>query len=107
MRADLTEAQIASYRENGFLVVEGFLDAAELDEWRHCTDVSVEQRLGDTKLHNQRDPDAYYARVFTQCLRLADTHPGMRRLLFDPSLGEMAATLAGVDGIQCLLSSNE
>jgi ectoine hydroxylase-related dioxygenase (phytanoyl-CoA dioxygenase family) len=100
MRSDLTQAQIDQYRENGFLVVEGFLDAAELEEWRRCTEEAVEQRLGDTKLHNQRDPDAYYARVFTQCLRLADTHEGMRRLMLDPRLGKMAATLAGIDGIR-------
>jgi phytanoyl-CoA hydroxylase len=100
MRTELTQGQTASYRENGFLVVEGFLDAKELEEWRRCTREAVEQRLGDIRLHNQRAPDAYYARVFTQCLRLADTHEGMRRLMLDPHLGQMAATLAGVEGIR-------
>jgi ectoine hydroxylase-related dioxygenase (phytanoyl-CoA dioxygenase family) len=100
MHTRLTEQQISDYRDNGFLVVEGFLDADELEEWRRCTGEAVEQRLASDRLHNQANPENYYARVFTQCLRLADTHPGMRRLLFDPSLGEMAATLAGVDGIR-------
>jgi ectoine hydroxylase-related dioxygenase (phytanoyl-CoA dioxygenase family) len=100
MHTQITEEQIAHYREDGFLVIEGFLDAAELEEWRRCTREAVEERLGSDRLHNQRDPDAFYAQVFTQCLRLADTHEGMRRLMLDPRLGEVAATLAGVDGIR-------
>jgi len=107
MRNTLTDEQISSYRENGFLVIENFLDAAELAEWRRCTDEAVEQRLAGTRppgakwdLTNQGDPDSFYAQVFTQCLKLADSHPGMRTLMFDPRLGEMAATLAGVEGIR-------
>jgi phytanoyl-CoA hydroxylase len=100
MRSGVTDEQIEYYRENGFLVVEGFLDAGELEEWRRCTAEAVEQRLASQELHNQRNPEDYYARVFTQCLRLADTHDGMRRLLFDPRLGQVAATLAGIDGIR-------
>jgi phytanoyl-CoA hydroxylase len=100
MRSELTEQQIDDYRRNGFLIVEGFLTADELEEWRRCTGEAVEQRLRSTQLHNQANPENYYARVFTQCLRLADTHEGMRRLLFDPALGKVAATLAGIEGIR-------
>ena len=38
--------------------------------------------------------------MFTQCLKLADSHPGMREIMLDPRLGKIAATLAGVDGIR-------
>jgi ectoine hydroxylase-related dioxygenase (phytanoyl-CoA dioxygenase family) len=111
MRDQLTDAQIASYRELGFLVIKNFLDPQELEQWRAVTQEAVDQRLKafragarqtdtSTFLTNQRDPDAYYAQVFTQCLKLADTHAGMRELMFDPRLGRMAATLAGVDGIR-------
>src|SRR4051794_30532633 len=100
MRSEVTDEQIGSYRKNGFLAIEGFLEAAELEEWRRCTMEAVEQRLASQELHNQRNPGDYYARVFTQCLRLADTHDRMRRLLFDPRLGRVAATLAGIDGIR-------
>jgi phytanoyl-CoA hydroxylase len=51
-------------------------------------------------LNNQRDPDAFYAQVFTQCIRLADIHPGMAELMFDERLGRLAGTLAQVDGIR-------
>jgi len=104
MKHTLTEEQVASYRDNGFLVIEGFLDAGEFAEWRRCTDEAVEQRLADGRgfgnLNNQGDPDAYYAQVFTQCLKLAETHDGMRQIMLDPRLGKMAATLAGVDGVR-------
>ena len=101
MKDQLTPEQIASYQDNGFLVIENFLDAGELAHWSRTTDEAVAQRLASSQaLNNQADPDAYYAQVFTQCLKLADTHPGMRELMLDPRLGQLAATLAGVNGIR-------
>jgi ectoine hydroxylase-related dioxygenase (phytanoyl-CoA dioxygenase family) len=102
MRDTLTDEQIEFYRTNGFIVIENFLDPDALDEWRRCTDEAVAQRLGASVnfLTNQMDPDAFYAQVFTQCLKLADTHEGMRQLIFDSRIGRMAATLAGVEGIR-------
>ena len=102
MRDELTDKQIESYRENGFIVIEDSLDADELHEWRRCTDEAVAERLGSSIdfLTNQMQPDAFYARVFTQCLRLADTHTAMHELIFNPRIGRMAATLAGVAGIR-------
>lgn len=102
MRDALSDDQIAFYRENGYLIIEGFLDSGELAEWRRCTAEAVEQRLGTKPpeghhaLQNLGDPNSYYALVFTQCLRLADIHDGMRRLIYDRRIGRMAARLAGV-----------
>lgn len=97
-----SEEQIAFYRDNGFVVIGGFLDAAELERWQEATDEAVKQRLAnlDEGLSNQRNPDSYYSRVFVQCLKLADTHTGMRELMHDRRLGEIAGTLAGVEGIR-------
>ncbi len=102
MNEQVTPEQVALYQENGFLVIENFLDAEETAHWSRTTDEAVEQRLAANAqvLSNQGDPDAYYAQVFTQCLKLADTHAGMRELMLDPRLGKLAATLAGVDGIR-------
>ena len=104
MHDTLDDEQVAFYRDNGFLVVGGFLDSDELETWRNFTQEAVDERLaagrGFDNLNNQADPDAYYAQVFTQCLKLADTHAGMRTLMFDERLGRMAGTLAGVDGIR-------
>lgn len=114
MNDTLTQHQVDFYRENGFLVIENFLTPEETEHWRTMTEEAVNERLyGVAKIEgapiegvvtktltNQHDPDSYYARVFTQCLKLADSHAGMHELMFDPRLGKLAATLAGVDGIR-------
>ncbi len=100
MNDTLSPQQIAFYQENGFVVLPNFLDADELEHWRETTDEAVAQRLETGGLNNQADPDAYYAQVFTQCIKLADTHAGMRALMLDSRLGRVAATLAGLDGIR-------
>lgn len=106
MKTALTAEQIASYRENGFIVIDDFLDSHELEHWRNVTEEAVDQRLNEKRvdgkwnLTNQGDPDNYYARVFTQCIKLADTHAGMREIMFDSRLGEMAGRLSGADGVR-------
>ena len=102
MRDELTDQQIKFYRENGYIIVENFLDRDELAEWCQCTDQAVAERLGNSIdfLTNQMNPEAFYAQVFTQCLRLADTHEGMRKLIHDPRIGRMGALLAGIEGIR-------
>ena len=101
MKNLLCNEQIEAYRTNGFLVIENFIEADELDTWRRYTQEAVNERLAASgPLSNQADPDNFYARVFIQCLKLADSHAGMRSLMLDPRLGEMAAALAGVVGIR-------
>lgn len=111
MRYQTTPEQVAQYQRDGFIVIEDFLDATELELWRTTTDDAVSKRLEASKtaagwgkdsnsLTNQGDPDNFYAQVFTQCVRLADTHDAMRQLMLDPRLGELAGTLAQVDGIR-------
>jgi phytanoyl-CoA hydroxylase len=101
MKNELTAQQVEQYRAQGFLVIDEFLDAGELEHWRSVTQEAVDLRSKDmTNLSNQSDPDSYYANVFTQCLRLADIHTGMAELMFDERLGRLAGTLSGVEGIR-------
>jgi phytanoyl-CoA hydroxylase len=104
MNTTLTAQRIESYRTNGFLALPDFLDAGELATWRRVTEEAVAQRLGNTQgLSNDGAGgfgDDYYRRVFTQCLRLADIHAGMRELIYDRRIAELVGTLAGVDGIR-------
>lgn len=95
-----TEQQIQQYREQGFVVVEGFLDAAELDHWRQVTEAAIKLRLASATLNNQADPQAFYAQVFTQCLNLRDLHPEMMALIAHPVLGAWAGLLTGVDAVR-------
>src|SRR5580658_10483946 len=79
MRHEFTAEQVSTYRTTGFLVVEGFLDQDELADWRAQVDEAVAQRVSvprsEQKLTNiSDDPDNFYAQVFLQCIKLADTH---------------------------------
>ncbi|MES2459152.1 MAG: phytanoyl-CoA dioxygenase family protein, partial [Armatimonadota bacterium] len=106
MKTELTAEQIEFYQTNGYLLIDGFLNDAELAEWRTATDDAVHQRLTastgafEKDLNNQTNPDNFYAQVFTQCIRLADTHEGIAKIMLDERLGQVAGTLAGVDGIR-------
>ena len=110
MKDTVTPEQVAEYQENGFLVIEDLLDTDEIASWSRTTDEAVAQRLERNRdpakagfaegLSNQTNPDDYYSQVFTQCLKLAESHAGMHELMHDLRLGRVAATLAGVDGIR-------
>lgn len=109
MKYELTEAQIRSYRENGFLVVEDFLSPLELEDWRSKVMTAVNERAGqkmpgkDLKTGEDdginEDAD-FFGKVFDQLINLWQTNRGVKGLMTDPRIGEMAARLAGVDGIR-------
>ena len=115
MRSEVTAAEQARYREQGFLVLEGFLDEHELAEWRSAFDDAIARRVavvGDQSRPGQAigelapqeldtRPEVWPAEFgFTQCMNLWKSDPEIRRLLHDERIGRIAADLAGVDGIR-------
>lgn len=100
MKDQITSQQVDSYRSTGFLVIENFLDHAELSHWRQNVDEAVAQRLASHGPLSNQAQDDYYSRVFTQCLKLGESHDGMRQIMHDPRLGRLAGELAGVNGIR-------
>jgi len=110
MKTNLTKEQIQSYRKNGFVVIENFLDATELSQWRTAVDEAVEERngikvpgtnirIGEDDGVNKEDAD-YYGNVFDQLLNLWQTSEAVKKLMVNPEIGRMASELAGVDGIR-------
>jgi|TARA_B110000263_G_scaffold200855_1_gene180171 ectoine hydroxylase-related dioxygenase (phytanoyl-CoA dioxygenase family) len=101
MNHTISAAQIDQFDEQGFIVVDDFLDSDELSTWRRYVDEAVTARQ-DRKLANSDAPsgDSYYDKVFTQRLNLWMDHDGVRELMVDVPLGRMAAELARVDGIR-------
>ena len=105
MNTSLSQGQINSYQENGFIIIENFLSEEELEHWRNVVDEAVAAR-GKTKLagreglENWQEGDSYYDRVFVQRINLWQDNAAMRELMLDERLGKMAADLAGVDGIR-------
>ncbi|MDE0078080.1 MAG: phytanoyl-CoA dioxygenase family protein [Caldilineaceae bacterium] len=103
MNTDLTQDQIDSYRQNGFVVLHDFLTPEELETWRQAVDGAVRQR-GKQKMFNKEvDEDleeTYYDYVFVQRINLWQDSLDVRRLILDPRLGRMASDLAGVEGVR-------
>lgn len=100
MDKGVTQAQVEQFQKDGFVVIEGIFDAAELSAWRTTVEEAVQQRLSERNGLQNQDGDEFYKNVFTQCLRLADTHEGIKELVTDPHLGKVAAALTEVEGVR-------
>jgi ectoine hydroxylase-related dioxygenase (phytanoyl-CoA dioxygenase family) len=109
MNYQVDENQVQFFQKKGFLVIQDFLSADELEHWRTTVMNAVRNRNG------QKMPDkdlktgeadginedaAYFGKVFDQLLNLWQTDERVKELMFDKRIGEMAAQLAGVDGIR-------
>ena len=97
MRYDLSDEEIANYRENGFLVIEDFLDPDELDEWRRAVDEALLSRGEEILPFGPHFSDS---QVFKQRIQLWMDNDRIKDLILDERIGEMAADLEGVDGIR-------
>lgn len=109
MKHQLTAEQVESYQQNGFVVIEDFLSADELEHWRKTVMNAVAERKGkkmpgkEIKVGESdgiNEDAAYYGKVFDQLLNLWQTDAGVKELMFDERIGEMVATLAGTEGIR-------
>jgi len=109
MNCQLDKDQIAYYRTNGFVVIEDFLSADELEHWRETVIGAVAHRKGqkipgkDIKTGEAdgiNDDTTYFGKVFDQLLNLWQTDDAVKEIMFDKRIGQMAAELAGVDGIR-------
>lgn len=101
MRADLSPADVARYREEGHVSIPDFLSPAELEAWRAAVDGAVRKR-GDrmTPDKDWKQDDDYYASVFIQRLNLWQDDLAVRALLLDERIGKMCCDLEGIDGIR-------
>jgi ectoine hydroxylase-related dioxygenase (phytanoyl-CoA dioxygenase family) len=109
MKYQVGQNQITSYQDQGFIVIEDFLSPDELEQWRETVMNAVRKRKGqkmpgkDTKIGEDdgiNEDSAYYGKVFDQLLNLWQTDDGVKALMFDERIGQLAAQLAGVDGIR-------
>ena len=97
----VTDSQIASYQEDGFLVVAGLLPPSELEHWRGVIDQAVARF--QTRRSPSESPTAeqtYYRNVFTQCVNLWKTDAEVESLVRDARLGKLAASLSGSIGVR-------
>ena len=109
MKTQLTQSQIESYKENGFVVIEDFLSTEELSYWRASVDNAIKNRDGlkipghSVKLGEAdgiNEDAEYFNKVFDQMINLWQTDADMKKIMLNEDLGKMAAELADVDGIR-------
>ena len=109
MNYKLTSEQIASYRKNGFLIIDDFLNPEELETWRSAVDHAVKNRKGRKFPHSEtlsgeddginKNAD-YFGKVFDQIINLWMTDDKMKEIILDKRIGEMAALLSESEGIR-------
>jgi phytanoyl-CoA hydroxylase len=109
MNTSITSSQVQFYQDNGYIIMEDFLDAAELETWRSAVTEAIAGRKGqkipgregktgeDDGINKDTE---YQSKVFDQLINLWQTNDKVKELMFNPKIGEMAAKLAGVDGIR-------
>lgn len=109
MNTSIDQSQIDFYQENGFVVIEDFLSTGELELWREAVTEAINDRGGQKipgKAGKIGEDDGinkdseYLSKVFDQLINLWQTNEKVKALMFNPQIGEMAAKLAGVDGIR-------
>ncbi|WP_066965821.1 phytanoyl-CoA dioxygenase family protein [Microbulbifer sp. Q7] len=104
MNTDLTQEQIECYRENGFIVIEDFLNEEELNHWRKVVTEAVDKRKGRAlpdRDEVEEDADRTFVdKVFDQLINLWQDNEEIKNIMHDERLGKMAAQLAGVDGVR-------
>ena len=109
MNHNLSQEQIASYRTNGFLILDDFLNQEELIHWQNTIDKAVADRQGQKFPHSEiktgeadgiNEDAEYFGKVFDQIVNLWMTDDTVKQLMFDKRIGKMAADLAQVDGIR-------
>jgi phytanoyl-CoA hydroxylase len=109
MKSVVNADQINFYKENGYVIIEDFLNAEELEEWRNSVTAALIERNGqkmpgkaikiDEADGINKDAD-YFNNVFDQLLNLWQTNDRVKKLMLDERIGKMAADLSGSEGIR-------
>lgn len=98
MTTPLTREQIDQFWRDGFLVVENVFSPEELATHGAAVDAAVAARTAvDTRTIEEK---TLYEQSFIQCINLWEDGLDVRRLTFDPRLGEMAARLLDADAVR-------
>ena len=98
MNMKLSDAEIDSYRRDGFLIITDFLTDTELASWRNAVDASVGQHIRQKAPNNQKQ-EGYYKHVFLQCVNIWKTSRKIKQIATDSRIGKLATDLAGTSGV--------
>lgn len=94
----LEAEQVEKFHRDGYLVVDGVFDAGELETFGSAVDAAVHDRTVQDR--RALEEKTLYEQSFIQCMNLWEDATDVRRLTFDPRLGEMAARLLGASAVR-------
>lgn len=94
----LSEEQIRQFQRDGFLVVENVFSPDELATFGAAVDGAVADRASVDQ--RPLEEKTLYEQSFIQCINLWEDTVDVRRLTFDPRLGEMAARMLEADAVR-------
>jgi ectoine hydroxylase-related dioxygenase (phytanoyl-CoA dioxygenase family) len=109
MNTELSQEQISFYDENGYVIIEDFLNKDELETWREAVTEAVLERNGlkmPGKNVTINDEDGinkdaeYFNNVFDQLLNLWQTNEKVKDIMLDERIGKMVSDLSGADGVR-------
>jgi len=89
---------VNQFKKDGFLLVENFFDADELDAFAIEVDKAVEYRTADD--NRSLAEKNLYEQTFVQCKGLWEDHESVKRLTFHPKLCAAAAALLETQSVQ-------
>ena len=91
-------SQVEAFQRDGFVVVEGLLDATDRERFGREVDRAVAHRMRDDA--RALGDKTRYEQSFQQCINLWEDFEGVRPLTFHPAITRTAATLLGVSAIR-------
>lgn len=108
MNSNITQEQVDYYQENGFVVLEDFLDPEELETWREAVSGAVadrkQRKLAAAGIAEDDERwtagESYYDYVFVQRINLWQDNPKVKELIVNRDIGQMATTLAQTEGMR-------
>jgi ectoine hydroxylase-related dioxygenase (phytanoyl-CoA dioxygenase family) len=109
MRTDVTDEEIAFYRANGYVKIEGLLNAEEVADWKAAVLKAVEG-YGDRRITPGRpdrpNNDAYFKAAFVQKQNFWQAYEHMRPLSMNENMARMGAKLAGASGLRLYMDQS-
>lgn len=97
-QSGLNKAQIERFQADGFLLVEDFFTAEELDGFGAAVDAAVAYRTQDD--HRNLHDKNLYEQTFVQCMRLWEDSPAVKPFTFHPKLCAAATALLQTDCVR-------
>ena len=92
----LTPELIERFQDDGYVVVPNVFEPDELASFGGAVDEAVAGRASSD--HRTLAEKTTYEQSFIQCINLWEDTLAVRRLTFDPRLGEIAARTTGFSG---------